>query len=337
MDPIGLERLLADALAQVDPGIVVRVEDEGPVPSRFSARIQSVPAEVAWLSRGWPREVRELLGRPDRPDLVVAPELSPGARSLLVDAGLSWVDGTGAARIAMPGLFIRVEADQPARRRKTDLGWTAGVLAVCEGLLVGTGGTVEELVAATGLAPSTVATALRLLQDEQLLEAAATRGRNSRRTVADRDQLLDAYAAAAARLRRDDSIRVGVLWRDPTRGVGELGSRLAANDVAWSATGALAADVLAPHLSEVAPLELYLDVKSVPELRQVAREAGLSEAAGGRLLLRPFPTPARNALSTTVAGLRVAAWPRVFSDLRMIGVRGEEAAEHLREQAGAVT
>lgn len=334
MDIVGLERLLADALARVDPEIAVRVGDQGSRPGRFFATIQSVPMEVAWLSRGWPRQVRELLDQPERPDLVVASELSPGARALLVDAGLSWVDGTGASRIAMSGLYVRAEGERVSRSPTTS-SWTPGVLAVCEALLVGTVGTVAEVVAVTGLAPSTVATALRFLQDEQLLGATAARGRNARRTVVDASQLLDAYATAAARLRSDDSIRLGVLWRDPRRGASELGDRLTAEGVAWSTTGALAADVLAPYLSEVAPLEIYVDAKSLPDLRQVAREVGLSEASGGRLLLRPFPTPARDSLSTTAAGQRVAVWPRVFSDLRMIGVRGEEAAEHLREQMGA--
>ena len=192
---------------------------------------------------------------------------------VLVAAGLSWADGTGATRIAMPGLYIRVAADHPAQTAKAAIGWTAGVLAVCEGLLIGTGGTVEEMVAATGLAPSTVARTLRFLHDGHLLKATAARGRDARRTVVDTSQLLDAYAAAAARLRRDDSIRVGVLWRDPARGASELGARLAANGVAWSVTGALAADTLAPYLSEVAPLEIYLDANSVPELRQVARRS----------------------------------------------------------------
>ncbi|MGH3447339.1 MAG: hypothetical protein ACRDP4_06920 [Nocardioidaceae bacterium] len=335
MDPIGLERLLADVFARVAPEIVVRVEGQGSAPGVFSAAIQSVPVEVTWLSVGWPRQVRELLGKADHPDLVVASELSPGAREALADAGVSWVDGTGASRIALPGLFIRAEGEQDARPPKVS-GWTAGTLAVCEDLLVGTGGTVDEVAVTTGLAPSTVASALRVLQNEGLLEAAAARGRHARRTVVDRGRLLDSYASAAARLRSEASIRVGVLWRDPARGVAELGARLTANGVAWSTTGALAADVLAPHLSEVAPMEIYLDAKRLPELRQIAREVDLSEAGGGRLLLRPFPTPARDALSTTVEGQRVAAWPRVFSDLRMIGVRGEEAAEHLREQMGAV-
>lgn len=298
--------------------------------------IQSLPIDVEWLSVGWPRQVRDLLDRSDRPDLVVASELSPGARSLLTDAGLSWVDETGAARIALAGLYIRVDGGPAARVPKANLGWTAGTLAVCEGLLTGMGGTVAELVEPTGLAASTVASALRFLQKEHLLEAAAARGRNARRSVVEASQLLDAYAAAAARLRSPESIRVGVLWRDPARGAGELGARLASNGLAWSITGALAADALAPYLTEVDPLEIYLDARALAELRQVAREVGLNEAAGGRLLLRPFPTPARDALSKTIGELRLAPWPRVFADLRMIGVRGEEAAEHLREEIRVV-
>ncbi len=47
MDTVGLERLLADALARVDPEIAVRVGDEGSRPGRFFATIQSVPIEVA--------------------------------------------------------------------------------------------------------------------------------------------------------------------------------------------------------------------------------------------------------------------------------------------------
>jgi hypothetical protein len=36
-------------------------------------------------------------------------------------------------------------------------------------------------------------------------------------------------------------------------------------------------------------------------------------------------------LAKEMEGLRVAPWPRVYADLLSLGVRGEEAAEHLRE------
>lgn len=334
MDTVDLQRLLADSFARVDPDIDVRVDRAGARPGRFLATIRSTPTEVVWLSTGWPRQIRDLLDGPDRPGLVVAAELSPGARKLLTEQGLSWVDGTGAARVALPGVYIRVDVGQ-APKPRAKLGWTPSTLAVCEALIAGIGGTVAELTAATGLAPSTTAGSLRFLQEAHLLESEAARGRKSRRSVVDEDHLLDAYAAAAARLRTPESIRVGVLWRNPVRGVTDLGARLGTNGVAWSVTGALAANVIAPYLTEVDPWEMYVDGGSLASIRQIGREVGLEEAEGGRLLLRPFPTPAKDRLSIDVGGQRVAAWPRVFSDLRMIGVRGEEAAEHLREQMGA--
>lgn len=162
----------------------------------------------------------------------------------------------------------------------------------------------------------------------------AKRGRLSRRTIVDADVLLDAYARAAARLRSLDAVRVGVLWRSPVRGAAQFCDRLQAGGVASSVTGALAADLLAPYLTEIEPWEIYVDGRSPAELRQIARNIGLEQALGGRLILRPFPTPSKDALSARIDGMTVAAWPRVFSDLRPIGVRGEEAAEHLREQRG---
>jgi hypothetical protein len=54
---------------------------------------------------------------------------------------------------------------------------------------------------------------------------------------------------------------------------------------------------------------------------------------GGRLLLRPFPTPAGDKLTTSDKDdFRSMLWPRVYADLRMTGVRGEDAADHLREE-----
>jgi len=36
-------------------------------------------------------------------------------------------------------------------------------------------------------------------------------------------------------------------------------------------------------------------------------------------------------MATEVDGLRVVPWPRLVADLRRSGVRGEEAAEHVKE------
>jgi hypothetical protein len=117
MEAVQLERLLADAFARAGARIDLQVRRTGTRQGRFAATVQSLPVEVEWLTVGWPRQVRELLDRPGRPDLVAAPELSPGARTLLAEAGLSWVDQTGNANIAMPGLYISPVSELSADQR----------------------------------------------------------------------------------------------------------------------------------------------------------------------------------------------------------------------------
>ena len=45
------------------------------------------------------------------------------------------------------------------------------------------------------------------------------------------------------------------------------------------------------------------------------------------------PYRSRAKLTETIAdGFRSVLWPRAYADLRISGVRGEDAAEHLREE-----
>ena len=92
--------------------------------------------------------------------------------------------------------------------------------------------------------------------------------------------------------------------------------------------------VLAPYLTTVTTAEVYVDRETIPALESVASQAGLRPIEGGRLTLRPFPTVTTERLAVNQDGLRVAPWPRVYADLRVVGVRGEEAAEHLRRVIG---
>ena len=64
------------------------------------------------------------------------------------------------------------------------------------------------------------------------------------------------------------------------------------------------------------------------------RRRGWTPWRGGRLVFRPFRTPVTMRLCGQEAGPRVAPWPRIYADLRVAGVRGEEAAEHLLEVVG---
>ena len=80
-------------------------------------------------------------------------------------------------------------------------------------------------------------------------------------------------------------------------------------------------------------MEVYVSGRTPSDLNRAALVAGLAAMPGGRLILRPFPTPAGDRVSYEVTpGLRSVLWPRVFADLRVAGVLGDDAAEHLREE-----
>ncbi|MBO0883637.1 MAG: hypothetical protein J2P17_25545, partial [Mycobacterium sp.] len=82
-----------------------------------------------------------------------------------------------------------------------------------------------------------------------------------------------------------------------------------------------------------APMEIYVPGRTPSDLQRTALAAGLQQIQGGRLVLRPFPTPTGAELTEKpTAGFQSMLWPRVYADLRTTGVRGEDVAEHLREE-----
>ncbi|MCC5952806.1 MAG: hypothetical protein JJU45_12005 [Acidimicrobiia bacterium] len=287
---------------------------------------------VEWVGEGSLGDVRPVLAssKARRPDIAVARRLSPGAREALTQARVGWVDETGAAEIAAGSIVVSRtgRTPKPPQRPKR---WTPAVAAIAEALLCGTKATVSSTEAATGLSTGSCTNALGTLTELGLLEADAKRGRGSARRVADRDRLLEAYAAAVQSFPEPIALQVGVTWRDPVAGLVEVGRRWSKAKLNWAATGAAAASVLAPYLATVSSTEVYVDAETIVGLEATAAEVDLRPIDGGRLTLRPFPTVTVRRFAEEIDGLRVAPWPRVFVDLRNAGVRGEEAAEHLRE------
>jgi len=285
---------------------------------------------VGWAGDGGLPSVRQLLDEgPEEFDVVTAHRLSPAARALLADARLGWADESGAAEIAVGGIVVSREGRprEPARLVR----WTPAVAAVAEALLCGTDATVAATKEATGLSTGSCTNALRFLSDEGLLTAEAKRGRGSARRLSDPDRLLGAYVAAVDAAKAAPSLQAGLQGRDLVEALGEVGAAWDSRGIGWAATGVAAAAVIAPALTTVSSVEVYLQADSPASLDARAADAGLRPIVGGRLTLRPFPTASTWRLAERHDALRVAPWPRVYADLRRSGVRGEQAAEHLRE------
>jgi hypothetical protein len=324
------QRRLAAALRAVLPSSVTLKISASEHAFDATMRIGSHRLSVRWVGRGGFREVQDVLRSSHPPDVIVGSELSRAARTAASEAGIGWLDETGAAEIVIGDIVVS-RGGEPRRDAVVTRRWTSSVVGVAESILCGVTPTVSATAEATGHSTSSVAHALATLSELGLLESPAPRGRNSGRRVADPDRLLDEYAQVAVRLRPKMELRCGVLWREPFVLLEQIGERWDHADIGWAVTGVMGASMLAPYLTETTTGDVYVDAASLPELHNIARSVDIEPLDGGRLVLRPFPTATSKRLATKTDGIRVAPWPRVYADVRQVGVRGEEAAEHLRE------
>jgi len=329
--PLRIKRVEQAIRAVLPAGTQVRVDARAGDVTTVAVGTGSIDA--VWIGEGWLGDIRPVLAnRPAGLNVVVARRMSPGARAAAAAARLGWVDESGAAEIALPGLVISRSGRQDPKVQAAPR-WTPSVIGTAEALLLGTRPTVAEVERSTALSAGAATKALSTLTALGFLRAGAARGRGSAREVLDHKALLRAYATAAMGAKRPPSLRVGVLG-DIVDELDRLGKKWDVDGVAWAATGAAAAAALAPYLSEVGALDVFVDAPTPATLDSVAARSGLKPIEGGRLVVRPFPTPVTQRLCGWAAGIRVAPWPRVYADLRESGVRGEEAAEHLLEVIG---
>src|SRR6266849_10372135 len=93
---------------------------------------------AGWAGEGWPSDVERLVHLLADVDVVMATNLSDGARGWLSREGLGWVDEAGHADISREsGLVISREPTNVRRRREPPMRWTRSTLAVAEAALSG--------------------------------------------------------------------------------------------------------------------------------------------------------------------------------------------------------
>src|ERR1017187_4930698 len=176
------------------PGLVVRSGR-----SKTTLRVNGRSWPLALVSGGirpYARATATLLvalAGPDKLSFVVAARLPEHVRRELESAGCAYADGTGAAHIDVPGLYVHIEGHSNRRRTTGHAPAGIGVVGVrpIQSLLAEPGRewSVPELARAAASSTGEAHRVLARLQDEGL-GAATGRARSLRRTVANPGDLL---------------------------------------------------------------------------------------------------------------------------------------------------
>lgn len=268
--------------------------------------------------------------------IVVARTITAEARQRLVEAGVGFLDATGAKYVDLPGLYLCTEGrpqaagalaqkDPPGLR----LSGRAGVAS--EAILNDPGRRwrVRDLAAEANVSLGLVHRLFLRLEGEGLVEAEGA-GPHKTRRVARPAGLLDMWAEEMSD-RGVRQLRAYRLSRDPRAQVTALSRALDEADIEHAVTGAAAAARLAPFVTAVPVTEVW--VSELIDLADAAQAAGADPVTEGHNV--SFRS-AKNDAPLMFRERHDDAWLadtfRIYIDLRADPRRGREQADRLREE-----
>lgn len=297
---------------------------------------EGLPADVRrWLEGRTPASGEEI-------PVLTARQMSRGARKMLEERGLSWADGSGSA-VIQDGAGLYIARLSPTKRLHDRLmTWSPAVAATAEVALeqrrldadgrakVQRPSSIAEI---TGYSYAQTSKALSTF-DEQgyTAKVGAERGTSARREFVDPGRLLSDWAGYQLRSGvTSTAYRFHVPWRSGEQSVQLLSRTLT---VDWVISGAVAANRLAPYLTQTPDLLVYVRAEEL----EVARRSLLTDeevtevASNGRITVCPG-SPQVLTMASREAHEQLAPAVRIYADLLRMGDRGAEAAEFLRESA----
>lgn len=340
---IGVEKLPGEILAANIDGATVapRAKKDPKVPIRLHDGHQVI-FDIRWAGRGWPQDVRSAAANVPEPwptDVVLlAHQLSPGAIEWLRARGANWADETGQARILGPGglTVIREPARQPALDAHIPaFAWSKSALATAEAILT----REDPMLRATELAPITgwsVPQTAKVLKafDRQgwTTKRGATRGRSAHRELIDPTALLAAWSSAISAEPRPTRIAHRATRDVMTVLRNELAPALE-QGVNWAVSGWAGLELAAPFATITPNAHIYVaQADFAAPLSEAIETADLHELEQGGRVIFWAVEPSALALSWRVQGIPIVSPPRLYADLSSLGARGQDAADHVREQ-----
>jgi hypothetical protein len=263
------------------------------------------------------------------PLLLIAAETTAEARAILGEHGIAVVDGLGNAHIELPGLLFHLEGRRrPQQSRPARLSGKAGLIAQALLLDPARGRQVQDLAKETGTSLGLTHRVLARLQAEGLVTAAG-KGRNRLRRVSDPTALLDLWAEES--VERPTRTIGYLLAQTPLQLIEKLGGKLGRSDFSYALTGAAAASLVAPFVTAVPVVEVWVTATAAPEELYDASGAGrVSDGQNVDFLQAKDDTPL--AFRELAGGLWVVNRMRLYADLLRDPRRGREQADHLRRE-----
>lgn len=343
------------ALEAVMPDQVVAEWDvdlrDGDVPVVYLPLAHPHRLVVAWVGEGFPQDVRSAIeshrGRLGVDDalVLVGRRMSKGAQEHLREQRVSWVDERGQAEIIQPPGLVVVRGPLSGRlqRIEPEIRWTRSTGAVAESLLswyaenwAHQSSQVEvprpsELAEGAHWSTPQVARVLQQFDANGWTEKVGPeRGPGATRILRDPGALLSAWAGWYRR-RPLESTSTHVVWRDAEQFWNDdLRTRLPAN--AWALSGWLGLAQVAPFMTSIPTITCYLEAAAYDHyLPSLMEAAGLREVETGSRVKFIRAEPHVLNWSVRESPDRVVSNVRLYGDLLRAGVRGEDAAEHLRE------
>jgi hypothetical protein len=334
----GLSRVLERPVESIE-----EVDDRS---ARATVRVGNAvhELELRWAGRGWPADlVQALDSLPDpwpRRLVLVGQRFSPGAVDQLSHRRANWLDEAGAARIETDsGLFVVREPDESAAERGIPRGfrWAASSLEISEWLLTEPprdGFNAREFTDRSAWSYAQTTKVLRQLSARGWVKkTGGSRGVGSGWQLADAAGLLEAWTAYLVD-HRPETVGAHRVLRDPMQFARtELAQTLSA-ETEWALSGWAGLELAAPFVTAVPVIHVAVDANTLVDgrLREAMRSLGLREVKEGARI--EFLALSKFSLSLACEYRRVpvVSAPRLYADLRALGGRGEEAAEHVRQE-----
>lgn len=277
----------------------------------------------------WPRQLA-----------LVGQRFSPGAIEQLTRRRANWLDETGAARIETDsGLLVVREPDESAAEGGMPRGfrWAASSLEAAEWLLTEPPRetfNAREFTDRSGWSYAQTTKVLRQLKERGWVKkTGGSRGVGSGWQLADAAGLLEAWTTYLVS-RRPETVGAHRVLRDPMLFARTEVAQVLSAETQWALSGWAGLELAAPFVTTVPVIQVAVDADALVDgrLREAMRSLGLREVKEGAriefLALSAFSL----SLAREFHGLPVVSPPRLYADLRALGGRGEEAAEHLRQE-----